>query len=139
MLHIIKFLAKLFIVEFPPIFSVTALIEKGKRLLFLDLSYQKGLGLPGGIVQSGETLEGALEREVLEETGQKVVDSKYFTSVFSVYKGIPTASVVFLVNTSGKLKASEEGELKWLKPEEAMDKLFYKDNVLTLKKYLSSR
>lgn len=136
LLYIVKFWAKLLFVEYPPIFSVTALINKNDDLLFLNLSYQKGLGLPGGIIKKGETLEEAVRREVLEETGLKVVDCKYFISVFAQYKGIPTASVVFIVNTVGNTKPSEEGSLIWMKPKEAMDKLFYKDNVITLKKYL---
>ncbi len=136
LLYVLKFLTKILFVESSPIFSVTALISKGEKLLFLNLSYQKGLGLPGGIVKKDETLEEAVKREVLEETGLKVVDCKYFTSVFAQYKGIPTASAVFIVKTVGNTKPSEEGGLIWMKPEEAMDKLFYKDNGTTLRKYL---
>ena len=139
LLYIVKFLTKLLFIESPPIFSVTAFIEKNGKLLFLNLSYQKGLGLPGGIVQKGETLEEALKREVFEETGLKITDSKYFVSVSAIYKGIPTASAVFLVKTSGNLKSSEEGDLVWMKPEEALGKLFYKDNVTSLKKYIASK
>lgn len=132
-------MAKILFIETPPIFSVTALVEKEMKLLFLKLSYQKGLGFPGGIVKGGETLEQALEREVMEETGLKVVESNYFTSSVGSYKGIPTASAVYTIETSGELKSSEEGELVWLKPEEAFGKMFYKDSDLTLKKYLASK
>ena len=139
MLYIVKFWTKLLFVESPPIFSVTALINEKNNLLFLNLSYQNGLGLPGGIVKKGETLEEALRREVFEETGLKVVGCEYFTSVTAEYKGIPTASAVFLVKTSGKIKSSEEGTLSWMRPEEAISKMFYKDNIISLKKYIAHR
>lgn len=139
LIYILKFFSKILSVESPPIVSVAALIEKGEKLLFLNLSYQKGLGLPGGIVQEGETLERTLKREVQEETGLKVTKSKYFSSAVSSYKGIPTASAVFLVETAGNLKVSEEGGVVWMKPEEALGKLFYKDSITSVQKYLASR
>ena len=140
LVYILKFFSKLLFIESPPLFSVAALIEKGGKLLFLNLSYQKGLGLPGGIVQEGETLEETLKREVLEETGLKVTKSMYFSSVIGSYKGIPTASVVFLADTLGKLKSSEEGELVWMRPKDAIGKLFYKDSATAVvEKYIAFR
>lgn len=135
--YLFKLLSKLLFVEFPPLFSVAALIEKEGKLLFLDLSYQNGLGLPGGMVAGGETLEEALSREVVEETGLKITQSQYFTSVaVSSFRGLPTSSVIFLVKTSGQIRASEEGTLLWLKPTEAIDQLFYQDGREALQKYL---
>ena len=68
-IFLVKIFSKIMAIEFPPIFSVTALIEKNGKLLFMDYSYLKGLGFPGGIVKAGENMEESLEREVLEETG----------------------------------------------------------------------
>lgn len=50
LVHIIKLLTKILFVEMLPIVSVTALISKKGRLLFVDLSYLQGLGFPGGVV-----------------------------------------------------------------------------------------
>lgn len=135
-IYLIKLLAKFFFVETPPLFSVTALIKKEKKLLFVNLSYQNGLGFPGGVVKAGETLEEAIKREVLEETGLQVIKSTYYSSVFASYNGIPTASVIFEVETQGQLKESEEGKLMWLEPKKGVDKLFYKDSQIALKNYL---
>ena len=84
-------------------------------------------------------MEEAVKREVFEETGLKTVDCKYFTSVFAQYKGIPTASAVFIVNAVGDTKPSDEGDLVWMKPKEAIDKLFYKDNIISPKKYIGMK
>lgn len=62
-----------------PILGVGALIFDGDRILLVQRGKDPLRGywsLPGGAVETGEPLELALEREVLEETGLEVtVDS----------------------------------------------------------------
>jgi len=138
-LFIVKIISKILFVEFPPIFSVTALINKNGKLLFLDLSYLKGFGFPGGYIDAGENLEESLKREVLEETGLTVVRAQYVDSVKSKVNGISKVSAVFIVDVEGETKDSEEGKLLWLKPEEAVGKMAYIDTEITLKNYLNKK
>lgn len=139
-LYVIRFLSKIFCIEVPPLVSVTALIEKENKMLFLKLSYIDGYGLPGGLVKEKETAEQALIRETSEETGLIVTTSSYLWSISSYHKGIPTISLVYKIEATGELKSSEEGELIWLEPtEEVMHNLAYESARLALKKYKSNR
>lgn len=124
LLRIFAFLLR---VEKPPILSVAAIIKKENKILFLNLSYQKGYGLPGRIVQGGETLLDALKREVKEETGLTVKKANYFNSYDAKYLSISTISAAFFIEAVGELKSSEEGYLVWLEPKEVLGKLAYKD------------
>ncbi len=59
-------------VEFTPRPSVYAIIrDAGHRLAVIET--ERGLFLPGGGCETGETLEQALEREIQEECGRRVV------------------------------------------------------------------
>jgi len=63
--------------EYPerPIVGVGAVIVDGGRVVLVRRRYEPLKGrwsLPGGAVEVGETLEGALAREMAEETGLQV-------------------------------------------------------------------
>ena len=61
---------------------IMAAITDGDKLLvtrYADRPY-KGLALIAGFVEIGESVEGALRREVMEEVGLKVKELKYFGS-----------------------------------------------------------
>lgn len=135
-IYIIRFIAFVLGVETPPILSVSAIIKKDRKLLFVDLSYLNGYGLPGGHVRANESLEEALTREVFEETGFKIKRAEYFSSYTAKYKGISTISASFLTEVIGSPRPSNEGHLVWLEPEKAIGKMAYEDNEKTIKDLL---
>jgi ADP-ribose pyrophosphatase YjhB (NUDIX family) len=140
LLTLTRFLGKILMVEVPPVVSVAGFIEREDgKVLFIDHSYIRGYGLPGGMVQKGESAEAALTREVKEETGLSVTQISYFASASSSYKKIPTISLSFIVKASGVEKDSEEGKIVWIQAREAVGKMAYGGSEITLQKYLSER
>lgn len=58
-----------------PVLGVGALVFERGRILLVERGREPLKGywsLPGGVVETGETLESAVRREVLEETGLQV-------------------------------------------------------------------
>jgi NAD+ diphosphatase len=71
-----------------PAAAVVGLIERNSDILFIQRAQEPGrglLGLPGGFVDYGETLEQALGREIQEETGLTARHLEYFGSTFNEY------------------------------------------------------
>jgi len=62
--------------------AVIVLIRKGDEVLLVHANnFRRDFyGLVAGFVETGETLEEAVEREVMEETGLKIKNLKYFAS-----------------------------------------------------------
>jgi 8-oxo-dGTP diphosphatase len=70
-----------------PVVGVGALIFKGERILMAQRGKQPLMGwwsLPGGALECGESLQEAVRREVLEETGLEVEPR----GVFEVFERI---------------------------------------------------
>ena len=111
--------------QLPPKMSVCGFIEQDGKYLVLDLSYRKGFGFPGGLLEGEETLEEALAREIKEETGLTVTSAAYFTSKKAVQYGFPVLSASFVVTVTGTMRASTEGALAYRTPEEIIANCSY--------------
>lgn len=99
----------------------------------------KGLALPGGFVDVGESVEDALRREMKEETHLNVEISKLL-GVYSDPQRDPrfhTASAVFIAKAEGQPKGGDDAkEAKLYALDEIpLDQLVF-DHGLILKDYL---
>lgn len=79
------------------------------------------LDLPGGFCDCGESVEEGVVREVFEETGLKVIGTRYLFSIPNIYRysgmDIPTMDMFFLCsveNTAHLHPADDVAELQWM-------------------------
>jgi 8-oxo-dGTP pyrophosphatase MutT (NUDIX family) len=92
--------------------------QVGGNPYVLGLDGPKGIGLPGGKIEPGETPEQAAARELKEETG---LDAAPFELRALDVRETDNLDIAhgFLISakyTQGKLKESKEGRPVWLKP-----------------------
>ena len=89
-----------------PYLTIDAVVIKNKKILLVKRKRRALIGywaLPGGFVERGETLKGAVSKEVLEETGIKVAAGKII-GIYDDPKRDPgghTVSVAFLCYVIG--------------------------------------
>ena len=112
-----------------PVVTVGAIVERGdgRILLFRTHKWRGLLGLPGGKVERGESLEDALRREILEETGLSIQEIHFVTvqdSIDSPEFFRPSHMILlnYHCRTNGwevKLNAEAEAFL-WATPAEAL-------------------
>src|SRR4030042_367123 len=101
-----KIVSKIMLVEMPPISSVAAIITKDNKILSVKLTYLNGYALPGGHIQSGEDVEGAIKREVKEETGLTITNLRYFNSYMVEKRFYTTLNISFLAEAKGTVTSS---------------------------------
>ncbi len=130
-----KAMARILKVRLPPSPSVSAIIEKDKKLCAVKLSYKNGYALPGGMLESEESFESALKREVFEETGLKIRSVSYFNE-YAFNIEYPTINIVFTAKAIGKIKPSHEGIPEWIHPKDLLPKLVYQDNSQAVSDYI---
>jgi 8-oxo-dGTP diphosphatase len=104
--------------------AAVSLIERedGKILCVWNKRYG-GWALPGGLVEEGEAVEVALGRELREETGLELVDSKLiFEGPHGIANPDPTRAsnvAVYEVRAYGAPREMEDGcAVTWLTREE---------------------
>lgn len=123
-----------FVLYFNAIAATVAIImnEKGEILVAKRAKEPaKGtLDLPGGFADSMETAEEGVAREVAEETGLQVTETRYLFSLPNkyLYSGFEehTLDLFFLCTTEGgSLRADDDvEELQWIAIEEVDPTLF---------------
>ncbi|MGC9203581.1 MAG: NUDIX domain-containing protein [Thermoplasmata archaeon] len=126
-----------------PSLTVDGIINEGKSILLIKRGRDpfRGLyALPGGFVEYGETVESAIEREILEETGLSV-KIRRILGIYSSPDRDPrghTISIVYILErTGGTPKAGDDAEeLKFFDldnlPELAFDHRKIIDDFLNL-------
>jgi ADP-ribose pyrophosphatase YjhB (NUDIX family) len=111
-----------------PILGVGALILRGSEILLIERGREplKGLwSLPGGAVETGETLADAVRREVLEETGLEVETGavvEIFERILSDDDGRARHHYVLIDYlcraVGGDLRAGDDAsQVQWIKRE----------------------
>lgn len=105
-----------------PAVAIIVRIQKDDRILLVRAKNFRGAyhGLVAGFVETGENLEDAVIREVLEETGIKITDVRYFGSQSWPY---PMGLMV------GFTARYSEGEITLQKEELTTGGWFSRDNM----------
>lgn len=140
-----------YVFYFSPTVAVGAIITRGDEILFLVRGKEPGkgkLGLPGGFVDAGETLESSLAREVLEEASLEVSQHRYICSYPNqyAYRGVQVEVVDSFFHCQVEsfdalsAQAGEVDEFRWLTPDDAtLEQLAFDSNRRAIKTFLNQK
>ena len=123
--------------EYTHLVSVAAMVYNDEGKLLLVNSPWRGWEYPGGLIESGETFEEALRREIREEAGVEVEIQRFVGICKNVEKNI--VNIDFICRyVGGELTTSEEStEVIWATPEEAFELITFPLTKKRLKQMLS--
>jgi 8-oxo-dGTP diphosphatase len=95
-----------------PVLAADAILElePGRVLLIRRRNPPHGWALPGGFVEVGESVEEAMRREILEETGLTVEQAEQMHTYSKPGRDprFPTVSVIFAARAGGVPRAGDD-------------------------------
>lgn len=114
--------------------SVAGLILNNSNEVLLVKSPLRGWEFPGGMVEPGESLQSALKREVLEESGAAIEIIGFSGVCKNIEKDI--VNIDFTCRyIGGNLTTSDESlEVRWFTPKAAIESV---TNSLTVKRLMN--
>ena len=101
-----------------------AVIWNQKQQILIDRRLPKGTmanlwEFPGGKIEPGETIQGCIEREILEEIGIKILVGEHLISIDHTYPHLRvTLTVHHCQHLDGIPQAIECAEVKWVSLDE---------------------
>jgi len=103
-----------------------AVIEKDGKILIARRKQKDPLGgkweFPGGKLESGETPEACLKRELREELGIETRVEEFLCSSRFVYRHIAIELLAYRTSyVSGEITLNEHERAEWILPEELKD------------------
>lgn len=119
--------------------SVAALVTNERGQILLVNSPWRGWEYPGGLIESGETFQEALHREIREEAGVEIEITGFVGICKNTERDI--VNIDFTAQyISGELRTSEEStEVIWASPEEALEMVTFPLTRMRLENMLSGR
>jgi ADP-ribose pyrophosphatase YjhB (NUDIX family) len=136
---------------FGPVAAVGGLVVNQDGLLLLVRRArdpgQGKWGLPGGFVDRGETVEQALEREVMEETGLRICESDYLMTYPNQYNYHGVVSPVVDFFFVCQVEAADEIEIardeleffEWTLPSpEHLSNMAFDSNRRAIERWMST-
>lgn len=124
--------------EYDHFVSVAGLVKNERGQVLMILSPDRGWEYPGGMVEQGETLQEALRREILEETGVEAEPMAFSGITKNMARNIVNVDFICRYLRGAPKTSSESLEVRWVSPEEAVELVTLEVTKRRLRGMLSS-